>query len=82
MPYVYILRSKKIASKFYVGITDNLERRLTEHANPDNDQYTKRYAPWEIEAYLVFKDRLLASKFEEYLKTGSGRVFMRRHLIK
>jgi predicted GIY-YIG superfamily endonuclease len=82
MYFVYILRSEKQASRIYVGVTNDLDRRLGEHANSERDQYTHRYRPWKLETYVVFSNRLLAMEFEKYLKTGSGRAFMRRHLVR
>jgi predicted GIY-YIG superfamily endonuclease len=78
---VYILKSLKIKDKFYVGITENLDRRMQEHSNPKKDQYTYRHAPWKLETYVVFNDIPLAKSFELYLKTGSGRIFLRKHLV-
>ena len=80
MYYVYVLKSEK-SNKYYIGLTDNLKRRLHEHANPEKDQYTYRYAPWRLETYIVFANRLVASKFEKYLKTSSGRTFLKGHLV-
>ena len=81
MAYVYILKSKKNPDRFYIGTTNNLERRMQEHYSPDKDDYTYRHAPWELETYIVFKNQPTAKKFEAYLKTSSGRTFTRRHLI-
>lgn len=74
MNIVYILRSHLNPSKTYTGITDNLEKRLKEH-NEDKSYYTKRYAPWYVETYVVFNDRITAEAFEKYLKVGSGQAF-------
>lgn len=44
MHYVYILKSAKNNS-LYIGITNNLSRRITEH-NKGKNISTKRYLPW------------------------------------
>jgi predicted GIY-YIG superfamily endonuclease len=44
-------------------------------------QYTKTRLPVECVAAFAFKDKHKAFAFEKYLKTGSGRAFMNRHLI-
>ena len=80
MHIVYILISLKDSNRYYIGLTDNLERRLGEH-NRSTSGYSKRYAPWEIETYLVFKSERLAREFEKYLKVGSGNAFLQRRLI-
>jgi len=77
---VYILRSKKDSKKHYIGITQDLKKRLNEH-NDDKSEYTKKFAPWEIETFITFKDKFLAGKFERYLKSGSGYAFLHRHFI-
>ncbi|MBN1924371.1 MAG: GIY-YIG nuclease family protein [Prolixibacteraceae bacterium] len=43
---VYILYSSKI-DRYYVGHTNNIERRITEH-NRKKGKYTDRGIPWEI----------------------------------
>jgi putative endonuclease len=81
MYYVYILKSLKVKNKLYVGLTNNLNRRLKEHDEPSSDNYTYRHRPWKLETYVAFQNHAAAKNFEAYLKTGSGRVFLRRHLI-
>ena len=81
MEYVYILRSKKDGTKIYIGITNNLKRRLREHSVSSSNHYTYRFAPGELETYLVFQNKRLVKEFEAYLKTHSGRAFLRRRLI-
>ena len=81
MYYVYILKSLKTHNKFYVGFTSNLEKRLAEHADPKKDSYTYRHFPWKLETYTVFNNQSNAKAFESYLKTGSGRTFLKKHLV-
>ena len=80
MPFVYILLSLKDPSKYYIGTTQDLNKRLREH-NSSQSGYSKRYAPWEIETYISFTNKLLAGKFEKYLKAGSGQAFLKKRLI-
>ena len=37
--------------------------------------------PWELVFYAGFQEEMIASKFESYLKGGSGRAFARKHLL-
>ena len=78
---VYILRSVNAEDRFYIGLTNNLERRLKEHNDPSSNRYTYRYHPWKLETYVVFQSQPTAKKFESYLKTSSGRTFLKRHLL-
>ena len=77
---VYILKSTKNPVKSYIGITQNLEQRLQEH-NSGLSYYTKRYIPWDVETYIVFKNKGLAERFERYLKEGSGQAFLTKRLL-
>ncbi len=61
-------------------MTGDLQRRLREH-NIQKVGYSKRYAPWDLETYITFKNKELAEKFEKYLKVGSGEAFLRKRLI-
>ena len=79
--YVYILKSQKDFKQFYIGYTTDLENRMKQHQNPKASAYTRQYAPWELETYIVFKNKELALQFEIYLKSHSGRAFLRKHLL-
>ena len=79
MFYVYILQSQNSPEQFYVGYTSDLKRRLYEH-NHHLSLYTKRYAPWKIKNYMAFENAHTAKLFEQYLKTCSGRRFIKKHL--
>ena len=81
MYYVYILKSLKVPTQFYVGFTKDLNRRISEHANTAKNHHTYRYAPWKLETYIVFNDLQKAKAFESYLKAGSGRAFLKKHLV-
>lgn len=77
--YVYILRSLKDGS-IYIGLTANLRRRLREHSG-GLSSYTRKKLPWELVWYCVFGDRERAERFERYLKSGSGRAFIRKRIV-
>jgi len=81
MHIVYILKSLKEPKRHYVGITTELEKRLREHNNKQST-YSSIYAPWELETYIVFKDKTLAEDFEIYLKHGSGNALLKKRLIR
>lgn len=80
MHIVYILKTTKEPTKTYVGTTEDLEKRLNEH-NANLSNYSKRYAPWYVETYVVFRNKELAESFERYLKEGSGQAFMTKRLL-
>lgn len=78
MYYVYILKCSD--NKTYVGCTDNLEDRLKRH-QLGWVPATKGRLPIELVTYLVFQDKYKAFNFEKYLKSGSGRAFLKKRLI-
>ena len=69
--FVYILKSIE-HDKTYVGITNNLERRLSEH-NDGKSIYTRKFKPWEIVYKEEVLDRKSAREKEKYFKTAAGR---------
>jgi predicted GIY-YIG superfamily endonuclease len=76
--YVYVLSSIGSPDRRYVGLTDDLIERLARH-NRGGVTHTCKFAPWQIETAIAFRDRMKAAAFEKYLKSGSGREFSRRH---
>jgi putative endonuclease len=79
MKYVYILQSINFPQKCYVGITDDVNKRLKAH-NHGQSPHTSKYKPWELISYSAFSNHSKAFKFEKYLKSGSGKAFASRHL--
>ena len=77
MYYVYLLRSINFPERKYIGHTDNLKERLETH-NSGGSIHTKTYRPWELVIFLGFKDKLKATAFEKYLKSGAGRAFAKK----
>ncbi len=81
MYYTYILKSIKTSGAIYIGYTSDLKSRLSQHNSPNNNGYSKRHAPWVVETYVAFSDEKDAKKFELYLKSNSGKAFMKKRLI-
>ncbi|MEW6008405.1 MAG: GIY-YIG nuclease family protein [Candidatus Omnitrophota bacterium] len=81
MWYVYFLKSIKKQSYTYTGYTNNLERRLEEHNSENSKLSTANYRPFELISYIGIKNLRLAVNLERYFKTGSGRAFLKRHLL-
>jgi len=75
MYFVYAIKSLK-RNYLYVGLTNNLERRLNEH-NAGYEKTTKAYLPFKIVHWETFETRILARKRERFLKSGVGKEFLK-----
>lgn len=76
MYYVYVLKCNN--NKPYIGCTDNLKERITRH-NKGYVPATKSLLPVILISYFAFSNKYTAFNFEKYLKSGSGRAFMKKH---
>jgi len=76
--FVYILRSASDRERHYTGITQDFEERLRWH-NEGPCGFTRVNRPWLPVVVLEFPNESIATRFERYLKTGSGRAFAKRH---
>ena len=76
MFYVYILLCSNM--KTYIGCTDNLRDRIKKH-NKGQVSATKDQLPIKLIAYFAFSNKYTAFNFEKYLKSGSGRAFIKKH---
>ena len=78
MFYTYILRSLSNPEQRYIGSTSDLRSRLAKH-NKGDVPHTAKFHPWKVEAYFAFETQEKAAAFEQYLKSGSGHAFAKRH---
>jgi len=65
--YIYIL-SNKNRTVLYIGITNDLERRMAEHKSGTGSAFTKKYNISELLYYEVFDKIIDAIKREKQLK--------------
>lgn len=80
--YVYILQSLKDLT-LYIGSSSNLDRRIIEH-DLKKSNFTKKRYPYNVLWHCVFIDKncqAAALKFEKYLKSGTGREFIKRFIL-
>jgi putative endonuclease len=78
MFYVYVLRSEADAG-FYIGYTKNLRARLKEHQAGNSFAIAHRN-PWKLIYYEAYLNKDDALGREKYLKSGSGRKFLKAQL--
>ncbi len=77
MYYIYSLKCK---DGYYIGCTDDLKNRFVRHQKGYVDA-TKERRPVELDFYFAVHDKHKAFLFEKYLKSGSGRAFINKHLV-
>ena len=75
MYYVYALKSL-IRKYIYVGLTDNIQRRMAEH-NGEKEKTTRAYAPFKAILIEKYDSRMAARKREKYLKSGAGKEYLK-----
>lgn len=68
--YLYILKSLK-DKQYYVGITDDVEKRLKQH-NAGKTQSTKSRRPFIIVHTETYNSKQDARNREKYLKSYTG----------
>jgi putative endonuclease len=78
MWYVYVLLC--VDKKTYIGCTNDLKDRILRHGN-GYILSTKKRLPVSLIAYFAVRSREKAFAFEQYLKTGSGRIFLHKRLF-
>ncbi|OGG13068.1 excinuclease ABC subunit C [Candidatus Gottesmanbacteria bacterium RIFCSPHIGHO2_01_FULL_39_10] len=78
MFYCYILLC--IDNKTYIGATNDLKDRIMRYQKGYIDA-TKKRLPVKLISYFAFSNKYTAFNFEKYLKSGSGRAFLKKHDI-
>lgn len=76
--HLYILQSK-LSSKFYVGISDNPERRLDFH-NTIEKGFTSRYRLWEIVFLKEYASKEEALYNERKIKSWKSKLMIKKLL--
>jgi putative endonuclease len=67
---LYILYSD-IAGRHYIGITSDLDARLTRHNNGEV-RSSKAYRPWRVVHFEKYEEKTEARKREIFLKKTAG----------
>lgn len=71
MFYLYLLQSLISPNKTYLGVTNNLDKRLLYH-NKGSNRSTKLKRPWKIVYTEQYDTKTKAMKREWHLKHPSG----------
>lgn len=78
MYFVYLLQSQKDTG-WYIGYSTNIDRRLKEH-NAGKNISTRYRRPFKLVYYEAYLHKLDALGREKFLKSGSGRIFLKKQL--
>ncbi|HEY5751192.1 MAG TPA: GIY-YIG nuclease family protein [Chryseolinea sp.] len=78
--YVYVLHSVRL-NKIYIGFTSDLETRLKSHNELATKGWTIKFRPWILVHCENFMLKVDAMKREKELKTGKGRLFIRKEIL-
>ena len=76
--FVYVLQSETDPARYYTGRSSNVGERLAAH-NGGFSPHTADGRPWRVIVSIEFREPQRAIEFEQYLKSGSGRAFAKRH---
>ena len=77
---VYILYSEK-SNRYYVGYTDDMERRLREHNSLLTDSFTSKHRPWALILFLpVSGERKYAVRMEKLIKGKKSKTFIQNFI--
>lgn len=79
MYWVYVLENQNDKG-WYIGYTSNLEKRVNEHQSGHGSKTTSLKSGWELIYCEGYKDRNDAEGREIFLKSGSGRRFLKNQL--
>ena len=71
--YVYLLASERNGT-LYIGVTNNLVRRISEHRKGDPDSFTGMYSVFSLVYYEVYPTPLDAINHEKKMKTYNRKM--------
>ena len=76
MYYVYVLQSE-MDHGLYIGYSSDLRRRMTEHYD-GLSLATKHRRPWRLVYYEAYLEEVDARGREVFLKSGAGRIYLKK----
>ncbi len=73
MFYLYILRCRE--GKYYIGSTENIQKRLLQHNSDENTGWTHRFHDWKLvysESFDTRREALIREKQVKRMKGGTA----------
>ena len=80
MHYVYLLENEDDKS-WYIGFTTNIEERVNAHNQSKGGRTTRLKSHWKLIYYEMYLNKMDAIGREKFLKSGSGRRYLKKQLI-
>ena len=79
--WAYVLQNPQ--GRFYIGSTDDLDRRVGEHNDPDRlrSKYSAKHGPWRLVWFELHTSRASAMRRERQIKSMKSAKWIRRNLI-
>ena len=79
--HVYVLENPE--GRFYIGQTENLEKRISDHNRTDctRGKYTRKNGPWELVWYEQHPSRSSAMIREKEIKGWKSATLIRQKLL-
>jgi putative endonuclease len=75
--YVYIIYSEKL-DRYYVGTTDNPQKRLDQHNSGSfHDAFTRKGIPWSLFLVIDGLESKQAYKIESHIKKMKSRKYLK-----
>ncbi|WP_116771456.1 GIY-YIG nuclease family protein [Maribacter litoralis] len=76
MPFTtYIIYSQTL-DRYYIGSTENIEKRLERHIKGNGSTYTKKAIDWVLKWQRNFETRSEAVSFELLIKKKKSRKYI------
>ena len=80
MFFVYVI-SSQMRSYLYVGLTNNLKRRISQHQQ-GKERTTRPFRPFKLIYHKWCPTRQEARNREKYLKSGVGKEWIKKYILK
>ena len=77
--WVYIIQNSNDFS-WYIGFTADLQRRINEHNQKKSPYTSRKIGKWKLIYAELYRDKKDALGREKFLKSGSGRKFIKKQI--
>jgi len=77
--FVYLLENRNDRS-WYIGFTSDIKERIKQHQSGRGCITTKKKPGWKLIYFECYINRMDAIGRERFLKSGSGRKYLKKQL--